>query len=200
MAIGDFYELTIFQLMRGQVMMNVFHYEQTAGVAGAASSLLAGWQSAILPAMADVQSNEVTYDRILVQNLVTDTDNAEDITPTPVQGAQLASPAPLRLAMTFRSTRPDLSKRYSYKRIGGVASNFLTGYTWNIAGAQVAALAALLDANITGGANTWKPVQLRLKDPVTGNPVLLKNYDITGNYIAIAEPSTQNSRTFGRGA
>lgn len=200
MAVGDFYELTHFQELRGQQVLNVYHYEQTAGIAGGAPQLLAGWIFSQLPLIAAIQADDVTYTRILAQNLITETDNAESLTPTPASGAITDVPVPLRLAMAFRSQRPDLSKRYSWKRYAGIASSILSGFQFNALHAGVVALANGLDTVVTSGANSFKPVQLRLVDPATGNPVVQKRYDITGNWTALAEPATQDSRAFGRGA
>lgn len=199
MATGEFYELTLVQRVQNETMLNVWHYEQTAGVALAASILLAQWQADVLPDISAIQSDDVAYSRIVVQNLVTESDNAEDVTPTPAVGGVTDNPTPLMLALVYRSARPDLSKRYSYKRFGGIASGLLTSPIFNASHANVQALGTAMAASIVTGSNTFVPIQLRKVYPGGGlPPVLTKRYTITV-WTPQTQPGSQDSRRLGQG-
>jgi len=195
MATGEFYEVTLFY---GADLLNLFqnrwHYEQTGGLAASASALAGSWQVSVLTPLAGIMAPETVFQRVLVQNLITIADNTEDLTPTPNLGSSLNPAVPDTLAYSFRSARPDLSKRHSYKRFGGVASTLLVGRNWNISASAVINLQTAMGSVINPGTNNWKPVQLReTTDPITGVITYSKNYDIT-SWQAIAKPSTQDSR------
>lgn len=198
MAIGEFYEVTLYQRYREQVLINRWHYEQLTGLSNAVG-LRDGWQVAVLPAFSAIQSDDVSYTRLLVQNLNNPTDNAEDVTPTPAVGGVADTSVPLRLALAFRSNRPDLSRRYSWKRVGGIASGLLTGDVFNAAHANIANLAVVMGVQVAGGGSNWRPAQLKATCPGGGAPcTYTMNYPISG-WIALPEPSTQDTRKLGRG-
>lgn len=199
MALGDIYKVTLFQEYVGQVMLNVFWYQVTSGSSNNANSLLIGFMGNVATGIAGVQVSDVTYTRVLVQNVTNITDNAEDLTPSPSGGTILTEETPLRLAMGFRSNRPDLSARYSYKRIGGVALEFLVGSQWDTSNAAITTLEADLATFLGLSGVTYTPVQVHITYPGGGAPATYDvNYQIS-EFEVIPHPTTQNSRAFGRG-
>lgn len=200
MATGNFYEITLFQTYLGEVMINRWDYQQISGSLSDAPGLLAQFQSVVLPDFAAIQSADVAYNRILVQNLNSPTDNAEDTTPTPAVGGQAGGGVPLPLALSYRSSRPDLSHRYSYKRIGGIATGLLSNAAFVVTGADVVALEATMALQLSVGTSTWRPVQISRVYPGGGAPPTISiNYAIVGNWEASPNPTTQNTRKVGRG-
>lgn len=200
MTTGNFYEVTLFQTYLGEVMINRWDYQQVSGSLSDAAGLLSMFESVVLPDVAAIQSADVAYNRILVQNLHVPSDNAEDTTPTPAVGGQAGGGVPLPLALSFRSSRPDLSHRYSYKRFGGVASGLLSNAAFVTIGADVQSLEATMALQLSVGTSTWRPVQIKRVYPGGGAPPTLSiNYAITGDWVASVNPTTQNTRKVGRG-
>lgn len=198
MADGDHYRLTLHQTLRFQRVLNVFHYFQVGGT-GNASNISSLFQATVVAALAAMTSDDLSYDRLVIENLDDEFDVWEDITVTPSVGGVTDQPAPLRLALAFRSSRPSMAYRYSWKRFAGIASGILTSPVWNISNANVIAAATALTATLVGGTGEWKPCQIRYTYPGGGaSPTHEMRYVITG-WSPIEEPSTQDSRTLGRG-
>lgn len=199
MSIGDWFELTLEQTYMGEVMFNVWSYEQTAGGAAGAASLATAFQASVMDDLEDCQITGVVYTRVLAQNLTNILDNAEDTTPTPSGGLNAGEGTPLPLALKYRSSRPDLSRKYSFKAIGGFPLDFLVNGLIDTTIPAITNLASAMISTITSAGNTFKPVQLRRVYPGGGlPPVITKNYDITG-WNARPQPGTQNTRKQGRG-
>lgn len=199
MAAGDWFELTLFATLYGETIINRWHYEQTAGGGNGALALQTAFQASVLDDIANLQSDDMAYNRVLAQNLNTPADNSEDVLPTPPVGNAVQNGTPKVLALSYRSLRPDLSKRYSYKRFAGIDITLLGGNQWNVIDGKFAALAAAMTSTITSSGNTFKPVQLKFVYPGGGlPPVITKNYDITG-WTVIGEPTTQDTRKANRG-
>lgn len=201
MAINDFFRVTLFQLLYGENIQNVFHYRQ-AGISTAtpAVTLLNQFQAFVLPGLQACQTDDIQYTRVLVQNLMTATDNAEDTTPTPSGGSLPLAAVPTFIAMSFRSNRPDLSKRYAYKRIAGGPNTRILGQDWNpeqMAAMQVAADAMEIVLGTAGGYN-FTPAQIVNVAAPSAPPVYVNRYDISvWNPIALI--TSQDSRKRGRG-
>lgn len=201
MANGDRYRITTFGHLYSETCENVYDFLQTAG-SGGASDLLAAWEANVHPAVADCQEDDFFYDRILCQNWDTPTDNAEDLTPTPSTGTHTGSAAlPQFIALAWRSTRPDLSKRYSYKRVAGVPLSVVAGpyVDTGFLATEMAAAATAMQTTLATGGSYFQPVQLHLAYPGGGGaPVVTVNYAIT-EWIARDQVTTQDSRKRGRG-
>lgn len=199
MAIGDFFKLTLEAEYYSEDVQNVFFYEQQSAFAGnPAQALATAFETVVLAAMSQIQVTLVAYKRVLAQNLITVTENYEILTPTPANGTEVGGGAPPLIAMSFRSTRPDLSQRYSYKRIGGIPISWITGENWNATSEpESGALATAMATVLSPGFGDFKPIQLRVQY-VLGSPVYTRNYQI-GEYVKQSLVTTQNSRKEGHG-
>lgn len=201
MSIGEFYEVVLFSTYLGQQVQNVSHYRQSAGTAAGAPPLLQEFQDYVLAQLADIQVDTVSYNRVLVRNLITETDNAEDLSPTPDSGAITSSVGmPSFVAVNFQSTRPDLSQRYSYKRFVGVPTAFVNGNSLlpdSGLEANLDQLASALGSVLTEGSFQFTPVQLH-KEKVAGVWTYSENYVIQA-YDWDIQLTTQNTRKPGRG-
>jgi len=201
MATGDIFEVTVFSQYLGEAANNVFHYVQTAGSGASAPALLIAFETFILGNMADIQSEEVSYQRVKVMNLSSITDNAENTSPTQELGDVEGTPAPSFLAINFQSDRPDLSWRHSYKRFAGLVTAYINGNSYLITGTglETAAddLADWMSTAISEDGKTFAPCQIR-KTKVGGVWTYDVNYVIT-NYEWDLQITTQNTRKPGRG-
>jgi len=199
MAVGDLYRVTLFQNLSGQDIQNVFYYRQTVlGTGVPAVALVNAFQSVVLAELANTQANELNYNRVLGQNLFTETDNAEDESPTPTQGALELPAAPTFIAGSMRSNRSDLSKRYSWKRFAGWPVSRILNDGWT---AEQLAAADLLEidmaATLANSANVFIPVSVGI-DIVAGIPTPVERYVIT-QWTTINQVTSQSSRKIGRG-
>lgn len=200
MAIGDILTVTLFQDYRGELAMNVWDYEHTAGATNDVAVLLRGvFDSTVLEVFDNVQTTGVLYTRLLVQNRMRLADNTENLALLPAGGAQAANGLPGFVAASIRSARPDLSKRYSYKRIVGIPYTAIEA-DGSLTATYLADLQSLADAMETvlvSSGNSFTPIQAKRTQSL-GTVTYTRNYFIT-SWIAQEEPTTQNSRKKGHG-
>lgn len=201
MALGDLFKITLFQELLGEQMINTFTYRQAgSSVVTPALLLGSGFQTTVLPKIQAIQVTLVKYIRILSQNLITPADNWEDVTPTPFQGLVSASSLPSFVAASFRSSRPDLSKRYSYKRFSGIPQTWQEDNTWlevsvnTPFGDLSTAMTTILGS---GSGHSFTPCQISTTYP-GGVPTYTHKYDIT-SWVDQEDIATQLSRRKGRG-
>lgn len=198
MAINDLYRVELHQSLSFQRLINVFHYRQRAGV-GTATNLIVLFQSEVVAALAAACADDLSFDEVRVYNLTEPLDVVNDTTVVPGVGGIADSSIPLQLALSFKSGRPSLAWRNSWKRFGGIASGILTGQVFDVANANVVGLAAALGEVLVSGVSEWVPCQVSYSYPGNGgSPTITHNYDIT-SWAPVAQPATQNTRKLGRG-
>lgn len=200
MALNDLFRVTLEATYIGQDVRNVFYYlQQASNESAPASTLLSQFQTVVLPLIANLQSSFLENNRLLVQNLTNEADNAEDTSPTPATGARAGNGAPSFVAMAMRSNRPNLSERYSYKRFAGLLAADLTGSDFDAPTLVLGSnLAAVLDNVLASPSHDFTPVQVHVGSNPPLPPVYSVNYVIT-SWQAIARITTQNTRKMGHG-
>jgi len=67
MAVGDLYRCTIQYLLHGQQVMNVIHYRSDTAMAGNGQAALATKVDAFMPTVLAELSQEILYQRVVVQ-------------------------------------------------------------------------------------------------------------------------------------
>jgi len=201
MALNDLFRVTLYQDYFGQKVQNVWHYRQAGSLTTpGAANLATTFQASVLTPIADCQVNELLYERLLVQNLMTPADNAEDLSLTEVTGNIVSTGAPSLIAMSFRSDRPDLSKRFSYKRLAAPPIGQITGQIFTsgqVTIMQACANAMELVLSTAAGFN-FTPCQVRRVIPGIGDPFFQWVYDIIV-WTPSAQVTTQDTRKIGRG-
>ena len=201
MTIGNRFELIDGQTFVGQECLNVYFYQQTAGVFGAAAQdLAAAWEINVLPTVRAIQTDDVNHDATACRNL----DNPADFTVLPhvpgLAGTVTGEALPPYAAWTFQQTRQTMASRHGWKRIVAVPE------AWQAQGiadtgvlATLAAYASWLHSDILGpGGNVYRPVIMRRLLDAQGHLIGYQEFPIaTALYKHLG---TQNTRKFGRGS
>lgn len=160
MALSDLYQLTHFQEFEGQECLNVYFYETIDGDGGA-TPLLVAWQEVILPLVNQVQSTNVSNVSVRAINLG-DTADFDD-TPVIGGGALAAESLPAFNALSYTFKSNDRAVRHGGKRYVGVPEsvtvvNDITGETYL---GYMEDLRIVLDDNLVGTTDTWRPVLIK---------------------------------------
>lgn len=202
MASGSRYKLTLTQTLFEQTLQNVFFYEQFGGTLTRAQSLFDAFDLEVLTDLKTIQSDELTYDSIAIENV---DDPSDFYIAAPVingGGNQTGEVLPPYACYAFRYNRTTMAVRNGQKRFGGVPeaanANGVLDATYNTA---VANVETALGDDITDGTTNpqYRPkIAHRVFD--TDTPPNLIDYTFYGiasvQYVRL---STQNTRKFGRG-
>lgn len=199
MAVGNVYEVILDAELFGQDCQNVFHYQQTVmGSGNVPLALAEAFQAIVLDGLANLSSNQLDFERIVVFNLDNLSETHEDVSPTPSNGVRAVATLPSWVTVSLKSTRPSLHGRASYKRFSGTDVGFLSGN--QLSGTGITEWNNFADAmagSLTNNANVFAPVQIR-KLPGGGVSNYVVNYQIQDWNVEV-DLSPQLSRYPGHG-
>jgi hypothetical protein len=156
MTINDLYELRLFQHSASDNIdiVQVFHYQQTAGAAGAASDqLTATFLANVVPKIRDIQNSDVTNELIECINYQNDADFTTDvITGSAGLATGYGDPLPSFIVSSFILTRTTRALRNGHKRFSGLSEGMvnvrnLSGAVLTNAGTLAAVLGQVLPAS-----------------------------------------------------
>lgn len=198
MAIGDVVELTLHGTVLGQTNLNVFAYEQTAGVGSdGAGGLAAAFEDTIIPAMQAVVTENTGYQSISWVSL-NGTFQEGNLALATTIGSRPAPSLPPYAAWAFRLLRTTSESRGGYKRVAGISETDQDNGVY--AGTIITQLNALATAFAlqltTTGGNEWTPVIASFI--LNGVPRTTPVFNPISGAI-YQRISTQNSRKFGHG-
>jgi len=184
------YEVVLKQTYLGVAVLNVFHYLDTALADDKQGSCGIAFNTDILTTISSLQSDQVTYDEILVRNL---TGNLADVVTVPgvSNGARVGDEGTTFLAIPFRYNRTTKETRNGGKRFAGALEEFMTTTGFVAAfftDMQTASLT--LDNQIVNGGNTFSPIILKKPDLGLG----IYTYNLVSNVTALNRTTSQNSR------
>lgn len=180
MAAGDIYELTLHQLDRGQVVENVFFYDQELEFVTTnptkAQVLAENWVDQILPQVSAVQPAEVRTTGVTVKNLFNVSDGYDLALSIPGGYATDRELESTFNAIGFKLNGDNPAVKNGAKRIGGVFEDYVNDGV--ITGADLItkcnALADKFEAYVTVGTiimdNVFAPVIIkRIRSGTPGN-------------------------------
>jgi len=177
MALDTIYQLRLLSQMGDQSIENVFFYNGGVGTP-LATDLAISFESDILPAIQQVQSEAISYQGIIAINL----GDLSDFVTLPVVGNGTllgADPLPSFSALGFSYKLDTRAVRPGSKRIAGVPEVFTDGNTVIDAAylADVELLRLALLGNVVSGSATYSPVVLkRVRTAVSGTVPLQYTY------------------------
>lgn len=204
MAVGDHFQINLLQRWQdisGQLLENVFCYEQTNGI-GNAAELAANFILQVMDNINSVQHVDVQNQALSVINL----DNLADYYTTVLPGVGAIGEGeslPPYASWTFRYIRATRAVRDGRKAFAGVPELWQTGGV-TTGGATLTTLnnlAASLQASVADilSSSSWDP-RIWRRPGVYGSGTVAPPgafYPIAG--VAYAAISTQNTRKYGRG-
>lgn len=193
MAIGDVYQVRVFQTYQDQELINVFHYIATGGLSATAENLYSGFADQVWDLVRGAQHADCVTRRFTVINSNDNTDQEEATVSSPgtyVPGSML----PAFLAYGLRSQRPYMGQRYSYKRIGGCVNELTPAGIWNTSVlAHMYAISNAFSAVVNHlGLGIYAPVQTENSFQM-GEPLIVK-YLIEGQWLVNQIPTHQDTR------
>ena len=198
MAVGDVVELTLHGTVLGQVNLNVFAYQQTAGVGtDGAGGLATSFIATVVPAMQAIVTDNTGYQSVSWRSLHGTFAEGNTALGTTV-GSRSAPALPPYACWAFRLLRTNSDSRGGYKRIAGIAESDQDNgvYTGSII-TPLTAMATTLHLSLsTTGGNTWIPVVPSFI--LNGSPRAVPLFNPVAGAI-FQRISTQNSRKFGHG-
>lgn len=189
------YEIRVLQTYRSQELVNRFFYQAsdlyTGSLANMASAFYSVWNTYAAP----IQSQELSYDHVIVAELFGDRQSYDNIIGSG-NGSQAGAELPAFFGARFTLVPGNTRVKKGRKILSGILEEMvdLDGVAAGYA-ASVAAFAGILSGSFS-------------VSPIDFNPVLLSpaNTKHTGNVIAAVVSaawtawSTQNSRKIGRGS
>lgn len=193
MAIGDVYQVRVFQEYQAQELINVFHYVATGGLSANAETLYDGFADQVWDLVRGAQHADCVTKRFTVINSNDNSDQHEATVSSAgsyVPGGMM----PSFLAYGLRSQRPLMGQRYSYKRIGGCVNELAPDGKWNTSVlAHLYAMSNAFSAVINHlGLGLYTPVQT-VDGFVMGEP-LVTRYIISGQWLVNQIPTKQDTR------
>jgi hypothetical protein len=186
-AIKDFQTLGI---QTANPFLNVYGYRSNIAVVNEIDELLNAFIAQVLPKICDIQSNNMTHDRLEVYELNTPNFAVRTLTSGNV-GTRIGSQDANFVAWGFRLNRATLGTRSGLKRIGAASdSDISAGSAVPSVVAPLNAMAAAYGAPLTVGIiETWFPVILHR--PTGGSTVWSDSGSNGATYVNV---TTQNTR------
>jgi len=165
MAIGDKYRVTLVQNWKQSVPVihNVFFYEEIVpGSPSGAEQLAVTFNFYVVPVMQDLQSDNVRYVQLLVENVVPSADNYTlSYVPATDSGAQTGDSLPPQMGWTFKLNRTTREVRNGRKTVCGITEGDNDdGVAAAGTSTRLTAMSTILAAAISpGGGNplTYQP-------------------------------------------
>lgn len=184
------YEVVLVQDYISQRCLNVFHYKSNTSEDDIQFQCGTAFNVDNLPDIALIQSEDLTYQDILVRN-ITGTLADAAVTPTTAAGNVVGLELATFYAASFRYNRVSKDTRNGAKRFTGmveenVQNNSFTGAFQTL----MDALAIVLDNDISSAGKTFQPIILR--KPSLGAGVW--QYSDVQTVTALDRATTQNSR------
>lgn len=184
------YEVVLVQDYISQRCLNVFHYKSNTSEDDIQFQCGTAFNVDNLPDIALIQSEDVTYQDILVRN-ITGTLADAAVTPGTANGNVVGLELATFYAASFRYNRVSKDTRNGAKRFTGmieenVQNNSFTGAFQTL----MDALAIVLDNDISSAGKTFQPIILR--KPSLGAGVW--QYSDVQTVTALDRATTQNSR------
>lgn len=202
MATGDMFLLTLTasRVGGGDIMQNVFGYQQLDGLEGS-SELANEFIEENLPSILAIVSEQTTFTGVSCINLNDPTDFAS-ITLTGNAGEGNGDPMPPFVSWTFEYVRADRTVRNGRKAFGlvpevGVTDGVVDPAWVTFVNATATALAGDLDSE--GDGSSWRPRIYRRPGTYSSGVVAAPGAMYPIQTVSYSSVSTQNSRKFGRG-
>jgi hypothetical protein len=183
MALNDVYEITDIQTLRGQEVVNVYHYHQVLAFVPlfptTAMVLAAEWMTQVLPAIREIQAGELVHTFLRVKNLFNAADSYEEAISLPGTWSLGADQdtMPTFNALAFQLNGDNAAVKDGSKRFAGLPETFANdGIVEGLASINYSnALSLALEKSVTVG--------LVIEDPVF-TPVIVKRVrsGSPGNY------------------
>lgn len=170
-AIGDVYQLKLFQTYLNVDMLNVWYYilESQGTGSNLATVLAAQFDQDVIPEFSGIQVNAVSYLQLEVVNLreLTEFSASPGSTLVNSGGQRSGAPLPAFFTASFRYQRSAVGQRYGYKRVSGIQEQDVEGNV--VEPSRVGAfndVAAAFAAELDDGlGNIWAPYVA--KRPIT---------------------------------
>lgn len=196
MALGDIFQVRVYQRFHGEECLNVFYYKQAVVGAGDAEDLLGGFQDDVWDYVRDMQSARVLTHRYEVINGMDNGDfSISDASATGNYDTGLDIPP--QGAYAFRSPSAGPGTRYAYKRFVGCMTGALasvgnpvwsTGFLEGWMHYTGVALGALVEAT----ASAYLPIQITGGFQLGVAPT--ESHQVFGQWAANSWMSTQRTR------
>lgn len=189
--LGDVIRLAVNQSLFGEEVANVYHY-QCLNAATTIGDVVAAFNTQVRPALADLQSNDLSYVSYEATNLM-NPQVEYTFQSTNGTGTVAGDAMPRFVAWGFKMVRQTKEVRNGSKRIAGVVESMVIDGEIDPANAILISLAenALAATLTTSGTPSWQPVIAS----VTGN--MATGYAVVSAAVDSAEylrVTTQNSR------
>lgn len=184
------YEIVLVCDYLAQECLNVFHYVSNVGDDDIQQECGDAFDVDNLPDIAIIQSEDLTYEEIVVRNLTGDLADAV-ITPTTTTGTVVGLEMPSFVAASFRYARQSKDTRNGAKRFTGMVEENVVQNSF-VAAFQTLmdTLAAVLDNSISNAGKTFQPIILH--KPPDGAGVY--TFSTLNAVVALGRVTTQNSR------
>jgi len=169
------YKVTLVQSFAAQIIINTFYFTENLDRDDQQLLCAKAFDETILPAMASVQSQNLTYSEIIVDN-PTGTLAAVSFVPTTTAGTEVGLNMPSFVAATIKLSRTTKETRNGSKRVGGMTEENVVGNGF-IAGflTQLQGLADVFADDISTVGAILHPVILKTRnadtDPFIVNPI-----------------------------
>lgn len=184
------YEVVLVQDYIGQRCLNVFHYKSNTSEDDIQFQCGTAFNVDNLPDIALIQSEDVTYQDILVRNITGDLADAA-VTPTTTQGDIVGLELATFYAASFRYNRVSKDTRNGSKRFTGMVEESVQNNSFTSAFQTLMdALAIVLDNDISSAGKTFQPIILRKPELGAG----VWQYSDVQTVTALDRATTQNSR------
>jgi len=194
-ATAGLYLVDLEQNYGGVECHNIFWYLHSSGSDDAAGALFSGFQSEVLPLIADIQISQVTYTALRVRPIF-GTGIEVTAVPTPSQGAITSSSdiLPQFICASIRLNRATRETRSGWKRFTGLEEAEISGLNFVTAYKDLLDDLALVLDNDLGIANEFQPVLVR--KPGTYADGVLTDYitNAIASADALSRVTTQNTR------
>lgn len=166
MTVGAYYELKLSANTLGVTVLNIFHYEMTAGSGGGSSQLGDGFFLNILDNIGAVCSSDTTFTDLEVRNLSDGTDFYTRA--FGVSGGRGSVSGTSFLAWSYTLNPANINYRAGGKRFGSISSadvidNSPSGGILS----NLNSLAVAIGGVLTNGGNSYRP---RIKHALPGSP------------------------------
>lgn len=185
------YRCKLYANLYNRQLLNVFWYEGAAG--GVATDVANAFIADVLPDIRNVQTDDVVYDRIVVEELNDVADFAEVSIVS--SGAIVGTALPAFIALGFRLNRTTRLTRHGQKRFAGIAESDIENESVvGTTNTNIPALETALAQVISLAGGDYQPVIMeRVLNEVT------QVYEISGNTNNVASAqftgvTTQNTR------
>lgn len=201
MAQGDIYQIQVFQTFSAlqDDVLNVFYYRAEAAASSNANDVLSVFseQEGDSPweAARTIQRTNMVTTLYRVINGNDNQDYVEAGASDAGTKTSLVGACPIFVAVGFRGPRPGPGVRYSYKRIGGIPSDYLASNSGSWAGDAGDDFQVPQDAfglELEGDFNLYAPVQITGGFSLGVAPTF--SYSLVGNWTTNVYPSHQVSR------